>query len=47
MRPQQKDIYFVTGQSIGSCASSPFIDNLVKRGYEVLYMDETIDEHMM
>merc|ERR1711966_268484 len=34
MKEGQKDIYFITGESLATVAASPFIENLKKRGYE-------------
>jgi len=45
MKEGQKDIFYVTGESIASVQSSPFIENLKKKGYEVIYMTEPIDEY--
>ena len=47
MKEEQKDIYFMTGESIKSIQSSLFLEQLKKRGYEVLYMCDPIDEYCM
>jgi molecular chaperone HtpG len=46
MKENQKDTYFITGESKASVASSPFVETLKKR-YEVLYMIGPIDEYVI
>ena len=38
MKEGQNDIYYITGENLAAVKSSPFIEKLKKRGYEVLYM---------
>jgi molecular chaperone HtpG len=45
MKPNQKDIYYITGESREQVASSAFVEKVKKRGFEVIYMTEPIDEY--
>jgi len=47
MKENQKDIYYITGESKEVVAGSSFVERLKKRGLEVLYMTEPIDEYVV
>lgn len=44
MKPKQKGIYYIAGDSMESLSRSPYIERLVKMDYEVLYMTDVADE---
>jgi len=47
MKEGQTQIYYLAGETIDSLEKSPFVEKLLKKGYEVLYMTDSIDEWMI
>jgi len=45
MKDNQKDIYYITGESKDSVQNSAFVERVKKRGFEVIYMVDPIDEY--
>merc|ERR1712207_121779 len=47
MKQGQKDIYYITGESKKAVQNSPFVEKFKKKGLEVIYMVDPIDEYSM
>jgi len=45
MKEKQEHIYFMAGQTRDEVEKSPFVERLQKKGYEVLYLTEPVDEY--
>ena len=46
MKENQRDIYYITGESKDVVATASFVECLKKRGFEVVYMTEPINEYV-
>jgi molecular chaperone HtpG len=44
MKPEQKDMYYITGDSLAQVANSPYLEKLKEKGFEVLLMVDPVDE---
>lgn len=47
MKQNQKHIYYITGENKEQVANSSFVERVKKRGFEVVYMTEPIDEYVV
>nr|WBR79110.1 heat shock protein 90 [Gryllodes sigillatus] len=47
MKENQKHIYYITGENKEQVANSSFVERVKKRGFEVVYMTEPIDEYVV
>ncbi|KAG0718525.1 Endoplasmin [Chionoecetes opilio] len=45
MKEKQEHIYYMAGASKAEVENSPFVERLLKKGYEVLFLTEAIDEY--
>ncbi|CAD5225789.1 unnamed protein product [Bursaphelenchus okinawaensis] len=45
MKENQTSIYYITGESKEAVANSAFVERVKKRGFEVIYMVDPIDEY--
>lgn len=44
MKPEQKDIYYIAADSVTSARDAPFLERLLQKDLEVLYLVDPIDE---
>ncbi|KAJ6681017.1 hypothetical protein OIU74_019487 [Salix koriyanagi] len=47
MKSGQKDIFYITGPNKEQLEKSPFLERLKKKGYEVIYFTDPVDEYLM
>jgi len=45
MKDKQENIFFMAGSSLDEVKNSPFVERLLRKGYEVLYLTEPVDEY--
>jgi len=45
MKEKQENIFYMAGGSKEEVEKSPFVERLLKKGYEVLYLTEAVDEY--
>merc|ERR1712227_1114495 len=45
MKEKQEHIFFITGSSMDEVKNSPYVERVLKKGYEVLFMVEPVDEY--
>ena len=47
MKPEQNQIFYLTGESRSVIENSPHLENLREKSYEVIYMTDPVDELLM
>lgn len=45
MKPKQQHIFYIAGATRAEVEKSPFVERLLAKGYEVLYLVEAVDEY--
>lgn len=45
MKEKQEHIYYIAGASLEEVQKSPFVERLLKKGFEILYLTEPVDEY--
>merc|ERR1719233_2674574 len=45
MKDKQESIFYMAGASKEEVEKSPFVERLLKKGYEILYLTEAVDEY--
>ena len=47
MKENQKEIYYITGESIKKVKCMTYLERLKEKGFEVLYCVDPVDEWLM
>jgi molecular chaperone HtpG len=47
MKPEQKEMYYLSGESRKKVEASPHLEALLSKGYEVLFMTDAVDEFIL
>lgn len=47
MKEKQDHIYYIAGSSRAELERSPFVEGIIRKGYEVLYLIEAVDEYTL
>lgn len=45
MKPKQERIFYIAGSNKDELKKSPFVERLLRKGYEVLYLVDAVDEY--
>ncbi|CAF0736321.1 unnamed protein product [Rotaria sordida] len=47
MKPKQEHIYFIAAMSIDEAKKSPFVEGILRKGYEILYLIDPVDQYCL
>lgn len=47
MQPEQEQIFYIAGTSYDEVSQLPFVERVLKKGYEILYLTDAVDEYTL
>jgi heat shock protein beta len=47
MKTKQEHIYYISSMSIDEAQKSPFVERILKKGYEILYLTDPVDQYCL
>ncbi|MBR3280341.1 MAG: molecular chaperone HtpG [Clostridia bacterium] len=47
MKPDQKEIYYASSESVDKIKMMPQVESVIDKGFEVLFLDESVDEFVL
>ena len=47
MHAEQEQIFYIAGSSFDELSQSPFVERVLKKGFEVLYLTDAVDEYAL
>lgn len=47
MQPEQEQIFYIAGTSFDEVSQLPFVERVLKKGFEILYLTDAVDEYTL